>query len=77
MKDNWSLKDKGIKTWESGNTKDTWISYNEKDIETLRQKLIDDFRNIAEDEDKDDVVYVETLLCEIIQMINKRFGVEE
>ena len=52
-----------------------WFLRNDT-IETLRQKLIKDFRNWAEAEDKDDVVYVEKLLCDIIEQINKRFGVE-
>ena len=53
------------------------IYYDEADIDTLRKKLIEDFRNITLLEDKDDVVYVEILLCDIINMINRRFGVEE
>ena len=48
-----------------------------KDIDILRKKLIEDFKSIAQGEDRNNVVWVQTLLCDIIDMINKRFGYDK
>ena len=77
MSDDWNLKDKKVTTWATNNVNDTWYTYKDTDIETLRKKLIDDFKEIAQGESPDNVVWVETLLCNIIDMINERFGIDE
>ena len=71
MSDDWSLKDKEY------NFDEFTEGYTQDDIDTLREKLIDDFKEIAQGESPDNVVWVETLLCDIIDMINKRFGIDE
>ena len=52
--------------------------YNKKDIETLREKLIEDIRDIQK-EDSDFVGYDDgTIECDIvIKIINRRFGYED
>jgi len=65
MSNDWSLKGKGIKTWDTKNPKDEWLTYKDKDIETLRKKLIEDIK-------KDCIEW-----HYIVDIINRRFGVEE
>ena len=74
MSDDWSLKGKILIS-----EVDTWDDevHLKEDIDTLREKLIDDFKEIAQGESPDNVVWVETLLCDIIDMINKRFGIDD
>jgi len=77
MDDDWNIKKFGIDCWETGDPDSMWKTYHEKYIQKLREKLIDDFKEIAQGESPDNVVWVETLLCDIIDMINKRFGIDD
>ena len=65
MTNNWSLKGKEWnKDW-----KNMPLMYPKKDIDTLRQKLIDDINENTE--------WALITRTEMIKQINKRFGVEQ
>ena len=68
MTDNWSLK---------GKVRLIWFKtplYSQETIETLRQKLIDDILKFY---DANCCLVSEKEKKELIELINRRFGVEE
>jgi len=69
MEEEWSLKGKEIDTWyKEEKDKEHWNIYHEKDIETLRKKLIElVYKSMMEDENPKWV----------IDQINKFFGVDK
>lgn len=71
MKDNWSLKGKADY---AGHFERMEIVFHYKDIEVLRQKLIEDFKKIEKDWEEAEGVNPNILFEKII---NKRFGVEK
>jgi len=88
----WSLKEKENFIPDAGahsreHFDENCYYYNKKDIDTLREKLIEDMKNIRIPikglDDKD--VPMQEFIChlyelydkEVIKIINKRFGVEE
>jgi len=70
MTDNWSLKGKGDY---AGHFERMEYVFHIKDIETLRQKLIDDILKFY---DANCCLVSEEEKKELIELINKRFGVE-
>jgi len=66
MSDDWNLKDKKVTTWATNNVNDTWYTYKDTDIETLRKKLIEDIKNLVQRD-----------IYSIEKIINKRFGIDE
>ena len=71
----WSLKDKihnHLKFYDY----DTQY-YNRKDIETLRQKLIEDVGIWIKEHENDCVKYTSFAHYNLQKIINKRFGVKE
>ena len=76
MSDDWSLKDKRYKDFEDGMECYDWIQndentyYKQEDIETLKQKLIEDF------EKESNYNTTNLLLHRVKNIVNKRFGVE-
>lgn len=75
MSDNWSLKDKTshVISYEDG--VDDWF-YKKEDIETLRQKLMEDFKEQVCSYQCEEHPYSHSL--ELIELIiNRRFGMEE
>jgi hypothetical protein len=79
---NWSLKDKErLHSGEIQHLNSSLSCYDKYDIETLRQKLIEDIKrlnNYGEDKDDEDNYndWVENPKEDIIEIINRRFGVE-
>lgn len=66
--DDWSLKGRGNKTWQTDNPTIEWLTYKDSDIETLRKKLLEDISKLAGKygiECNSDVIF---------NIINKRFG---
>ena len=84
MSDDWSLKYKKIFGYDSeGKVFSSVLEkgklqemYNEDDIETLRQKLIEDMQSILEIERLKYESRTDTV-DRCINFVNKRFGVEE
>jgi len=79
MSDDWNIKKFGIDCWETGNPDIMWKTYHEKYIQKLREKLIDDIKELYYSKykklQKDSPVDKE--LQNLIKNINKRFGVDE
>lgn len=82
MSDDWSLKGKEIKAIDDVSLYPQWSPvktfYSKEDIETLRQKLIEDIQQYFDklsEEYKEDFGYISSEIIE--KIINKRFGVEK
>jgi hypothetical protein len=79
MSDDWSLKDKSACCGGYGTIEclqEEFFYYKTEDIETLRQKLIDDITWCLGQKDFTNE-WNNPMLGLIISKINKRFGVEE
>ena len=67
--DNWSLKGKGMKGYPDG---ERTLFYNPESIETLRQRLVEDIKQIDYDRIAKDNNY--DLIDDLVKIVNKRFG---
>jgi len=80
MENNWSLKGKEIKAIDDVSLYPQWSSvktfYSKEDIETLRQKLIEDIQRYIMTNGIFDKSGFE-IFRDIRDIINKRFGFEE
>jgi len=79
MSDDWSLEDKeryapNIVGREITTRKEAWIVYDKPNIDVLREKLIEDFNKEI---DNINHSWWNAAMSKSIDLINKRFGVEE